>query len=222
MDASTELLIRITPKSNTIQLEYSQKGVRRCKLVSHETLVESIKGSLEREIVTSGLLPPGCIAYQAGSSGRLITTILHPERRADITYGGTDYPDFPLPRLVFKFEHQDGARIMRCWMGAVGEGLLTPKTPMYWYPFSNVSDHYHLCTGGNPLPKCKSLHTLDSLPYYIISMPNNNDHFSKSRNKLKLEMRDLMELLKDKDPDYYYSDILVPNNNTIMDFISAK
>lgn len=222
MNASTEILLRINPMSNTIHTDISEKGVRRCKEISYQTLVESIRGSLERESIASGLLPPGCISFQAGAGGRYITTILHPERYADVSYEGTEYKNFPLTRLVFKFEHQEGARIMRSWMGVVGTGQLTPKTSMYHYPFSNVSGNYHLCTGSNPLPKCKNLHTLGSLPYYIISMPNNNDHFTSSRNKPKLEMRDLMELLRDKDPDYYYSDILIPDKKTVMDFINAN
>ncbi len=31
----------------------------------------------------------------------------------------------------------------------------------------------------------------------------------------------LMEHLKDKDPAYYYSDILIPNGKTLRDFINA-
>lgn len=222
MDASAELLLRINPMTNTIQAEICQKGIRRCKQVSYDTLVESIKGSLEKEVVSSGLLPVGCISFSAGAKGLHTTAILHPERRADISYGGTEYKDFPLPRLVFKFEHQQGMRVRRCWMGVVGEGMLTPETPMYRYPFSNVSSGYSLCTGSNVLPVCKSLHTLGSLPYYILSMPNNNDHFSPSHNKPKLEMRDLLEVLKDKDPDFYYTDILIPDKNTLNDFINAQ
>lgn len=222
MHTATEFSLHFNPSLGTIRLDTQKDGVHASKNISYEVMLECVKGSIERDAIKSGLLPPGCISFQAGAGGRYVTTILHPERRADVVYEGTEYKDFPLPRLVFKFEHQEGARIMRSWMGVVGTGQLTPKTPMYHYPFSNVSGNYHLCTGSNPLPKCKSLHTLGSLPYYIISMPNNNDHFTSSRNKPKLEMRDLMELLRDKDPDYYYSDILIPEKKTIMDFINAN
>ena len=222
MQPNTEFSLHIHPMSNTIRMETSQNGVRSCKQISYESMLESIKGSLEKEAVSSGLLPEGCISFLAGTKGRFVTSILHPERYADVMYGATEYKVFPLPRLVFKFEHQDGLRIQRCWMGVVGEGRLTPTTPMYHYPFSNVSDNYHLCTGNNVLPVCKSLHTLGSLPYYILSMPNNNDHFRSSRNKQGLEMRDLLEHIKDKDPSYYYTDILIPNSQTLTDFINAE
>jgi len=35
-----------------------------------------------------------------------------------------------------------------------------------------------------------------------------------------LEMRELLEFLKDKPPEYYYSDILIPSNMTLGDFIT--
>ena len=53
-------------------------------------------------------------------------------------------------------------------------------------------------------------------------MPNNNDHFNKRHNKPQLEMRDLLELLKDKNPNFYYSDILIPDSRTLMDFINEN
>lgn len=222
MDAQTEFALHIRPGAASIRLDTNQNGMHTSKNISYDALLDSFRGSIERETIQSGLLPCGCISFEEVSKGLHRTAILHPERYADISYGGTEYKNFPLPRLVFKFEHQDGARIMRSWMGVVGEGHITPKTPMYWYPFSNVSSNYHLCTGSNPLPVCKSLHTLGSLPYYILSMPNNNDRFSKERNKPKLEMRDLLELLKDKDSAYYYSDILIQDKHTIIDFINAE
>jgi len=51
-------------------------------------------------------------------------------------------------------------------------------------------------------------------------MGNNNDHFSPSNNKPGLEMRDLMELLKDKQQSYYYEHILLPSGKTFGDFIA--
>jgi hypothetical protein len=90
---------------------------------------------------------------------------------------------------------------------------------MYAYPFSNVNG-FRLCTGNNVLPKCKSLHTLGSLPHHILSMPNNNDHFRSENNKQGLEMRDLLELLKDKDPAFYYTHILKQSGYILNDFLN--
>ena len=60
---------------------------------------------------------------------------------------------------------------------------------------------------------------MSSLPYLILEMPNNDDHFTSRSNQLKLEHRDLLEHLKDKDPDYYYEKVLIPSGRTLKDFI---
>lgn len=220
MDHNTEVVLRINPLTDVIKLETVENGIHACKQISYDTMIDSIRGSLQQDVVHSGLLPTGCISYQEGTQGVYFISILHGERYADVDYMGTIYPHFPLPRLVFKFEHLKGHRIRQCWMGAVGEGMLTPDSPMYVYPFSNVNG-FRLCTGNNVLPKCEQLYTLGSVPYYILGMPNNNDYFHLENNKAGLQQRDLMELLKDKDPDYYYSNILLPKRETLVDFIKT-
>lgn len=218
MNAEQELILHIDPGSATIKVESrSPEGSIITKRIGYHALVECIKGSLQREMVQSGLLPTGCISFDAVNDGWRYVAIEHPARYADITYGNTVYPHFPLPRLVFRFGLHMGLRVQNCQMGVVAEGRLTPDTPMFHYPFSNVSG-FHLCTGGNILPECKSLHTLSSLPYLILEMPN-NDHFMVSHNQLGLEHRDLLEYLKDKAPDYYYEKVLIPSGRTLKDFI---
>ena len=218
MDAEQELILHIDPGSATIKVESrSTEGSIITKRIGYHALVECIKGSLQREMVQSGLLPTGCISYDAGSSGYRSVSIEHLDRYADITYGNTVYPHFPLPRLVFRFGLHMGLRVQSCQMGVVAEGRLTPDTPMFHYPFSNVSG-FHLCTGGNVLPECKSLYTLSSLSYLILEMPNNDDHFTSRNNRLKLEHRDLLEYMKDKSPDHYYEKVLIPSGRTLKEF----
>ena len=55
-----------------------------------------------------------------------------------------------------------------------------------------------------------------------MAMPNNNDRFMAVLNKPELEMRDLLELLKDKQPAFYYSDVLLPSGKALNDFIYGK
>ncbi len=219
MDPEREIVLRINPAFASIRMEsVTPEGTTVTKEIGYDALVECIKDSLKKDLTKSGLLPTGCISFDAGEGGWRSVSIEHPERYADITYGNTLYPNFPLPRLVFRFGLHMGLRVQNCQMGIVAEGRLSPDTPMFRYPFSNVSD-FHLCTGGNILPECKSLHTLSSLPYLILEMPNNDDHFSRMNNQMELGHRELLEHLKDKDPSYYYGNILVPNGRTLKDFI---
>ena len=216
----SEVIIRIRD-DGTVAVEDNRDGVRGFKEISPDSLLECINRSLLRGVVSSGLLPKSCLSFTAHDNGIRNVVILHPEIRADITYYGSPYPDFPLPRLVFGFSITRENRISQCRLGVVGnESNLRPTTPMFVYPFSNVSGT-HLCTGNNVLPKCESLHTLGSVPYYILGMDNNNDHYRPANNKQGLEMRDLLELLKDKSPEYYYSDILIPSRSTLGEFITG-
>lgn len=214
----SETVIRIC-EDGKITVERDLDGLRSFKQIAPDTLIQCINKSLLRGAVHSGLLPKNCISFSAYDDGNREVVLLYPENRADISYFGTEYKNFPLPRLVFGFKLTAEGRISSCKLGVVeNTDNLKPDTKMYHYPLSNVNG-FHLCTGNNALPKCTSLHTLSSLPYYIMSMPNNNDYFRNSYNKLNLEMRDLLELLKNKNPSFYYSDILISSGLTLNDFI---
>ena len=89
---------------------------------------------------------------------------------------------------------------------------------MFVYPFSNVSNDFSLCTGGNVLPAIKSPYSLSNMPDYILSLPDNDDYFNIKNNRLQLNHRELMEHLADKTPEYYYSDVLIPSGKTLTDF----
>jgi len=211
MSTPAELIIRIK-KDGSVSVEGYEDGVM--------SLLKCINQSLLRGGVASGLLPKGCLSYTVHDNGERDVTMLHLEDKADISYVGTEYKDFPLPQLIFGFRISSEGRISQCRLGVIGnESNLKPTTPMFVYPFSNVSDT-HLCIGNNSLPRVQSLHTLGSLTYHILSMDNNNDHFRPSNNKSGLEMRDLLELLKDKQQSYYYENILVPSGKTLGTFIA--
>lgn len=214
----SDTVIRIS-EDGKITVERDLKGVRSFKQIAPDTLIQCIDRSLLRGAVHSGLLPKNCISFSGYDDGSKEAVLIYPENRADISYFGTEYKSFPLPRLVFGFGLTAEGRVSSCKLGVVeNTENLKPDTKMYHYPLSNVNG-FHLCTGNNVLPKCTSLHTLSSLPYYIMSMPNNNDYFKASNNKPNLEMRDLLELLKDKNSSFYYSDILIPNGAVLNDFI---
>ena len=146
--------------------------------------------------------------------------VAYPRLRADLSLYKTPYPDFPIPRLVFGFSvgAADGA-VSACRIGVIADETPTPDTIMYRYPFSNVDSSGSLCIGANTLPKYKELRKAAGLPALLISIPNNFDRFDPSDNQLGLDYRDLMQHLKDKEPAYYYTDILIPNGQTLAHFI---
>ena len=215
-----ETIIRISSDGN-ITVENDVGGIKSFKQIAPDTLVECINQSILRGSVSSGLLPKNCVSFTAHDSGERDAVLIHSESKADISYFGTEYKDFPLPKLVFGFHLSREGRVSSCRLGVIDNNdMIKPETKMYYYPLSNVNG-FHLCTGNNTFPQCKSLHTLASLPYYIMTMPNNSDHFKPSLNKSGLEMRDLLELLKDKEQNYYYENVLIPNGAVLNDFIRS-
>jgi len=219
MITQDEMVICIKPDGSVFVEEYKD-GIKSFKAITPNSLIDCINKSLLRGGVASGILPKGCLSYNESDNGSRTITLLHEPDKADISYMGTQYKNFPLPRLVFGFTVSEEGRVSNCRLGVVdNSSVLSPATQMFTYPFSNVSNT-QLCVGNNRFPQVKSLHTLGSLIYFILSMDNNNDHFNPVNNKQRLEMRDLMELLKDKQQNYYYEHILLPSGKTLGDFIA--
>ena len=189
------------------------------KEIEPDAFFECIKSSLKHSMINSGLLPTECFHFSMDETGMRFVAMEFPSFAADISYEKTIYPAFPLPKLVFTFGVSKDGTIIHRRIGVTENKKITLDSKMYVYPFSNVTE-FSICIGSNPLPKIKSLTQLAGIPHYIVGMPNNDDHFSSNKTKLKLDSRALYEHLKDKDTNYYYSDVLVKMGKTIKDFIN--
>ena len=197
--------------SAEIFVEERKNGIKSCKCISLSDLLVCIKSSI-REIkpVYRAVLPKNALFYSCcPETGSFSAAMEYPYNKADITYMNTEYRDFPLPKLVFGF---------KVYLGITGNGILRESSLMYTYPFSNVSNDFILCTGGNSLPEIKSPYSLSNMPDYILSLPDNDDYYNIRHNRLELGHRELMEHLADKSPEHYYSDILIPSGKTLSDF----
>ena len=204
----------------SVLLEIKEKGTVRTKMISVDALMDCLKGSVSGFTFSTGILPENFVSVtvNTGKKQRYIVVEFQ-EERADITYMKTEFKNFPLPRLLFGFRIEDNGRISLVNLGVPAPGKLKPDTPMYHYPFSNVRQ-FAMCTGSNTLPHIKNLQQVQNLPYYIMSFPDNDDHYSDRHNKPGLCHRELMEHLQDKDRQYYYDHILVPMEGiTLKDFL---
>ena len=220
--SKNELRIRIIPEDGQVLIETHTDGIVKCKEIQEDALLDCIKNSMRHNYVSSGLLPPNCLHSEIDSVGNKSYCLWYPRLYADISYHETAYPSFPLPRLVFAFHVDTEGKIGECRMGVVADEKPTMETVMYRYPFSNVSGtRGAICIGANSLPKYKTPHTLANLPALLLSIPNGDHSFNALNNKLGLQYRDLLEHLKGKDPSYYYSDVLIPNEKTLKDFIGG-
>ena len=220
MNNENELVIRIDPERRRIQVESADKGVVSHKEITQDTFVDCIRSSIHREAADSGFLPRNCFHVSIQTDGTRDYCLWHPELREDISYFGTQYENFPLPRLVFGFQVSKEGKVFHCRLGVVKDEPLKETTPMFVYPFSNVSG-FSLCTGNNALPVYKRPHTLATLPGFLLRLPNNNDSFNAKNNKPRMAYRELLEYLKNKDSSFYYSDVLIPNGKTVSDFMNG-
>ncbi len=203
-----------------ITVEERTNGVKKVKNISLDDLLVCIRSSLnEIKPVYRAILPKYALFYSCSpETGDFSVVTEYPYHKADITYMETVYSDFPLPRLVFGFKVSGDGKISKVYLGVTQNGILRENTPMYHYPFSNVGTEFTLCTGRNALPEIKTPYSLSNMPDYILSLPDNDDYFNIRNNRLELNHRELMELLADKTPEYYYSDILIPSGKTLKDF----
>lgn len=221
-DYSNDICLRISPNSGKIIVEELKRdGAISFKEISPIDLYFMLKESYRsNEVVDSGLLPEHCLSVSIGKAEKTFV-LWNPELRADMTYGETEYLNFPIPRLVFGIRVLDTGRVAGCTLGVVADEKPSPNSVMYRYPFSNVYEDSRVCTGNNVLPRYKKQPALVNFPRYLLGIPDNDDMYSAERNKLRLGHKELMEHLKDKDPAYYYTDILIPNGKTLADFIGG-
>lgn len=222
-DCSRDMVIQVSPGRNSLTVEEQKPGgIVAYKKISPLDFYFAINGSyLNDEMLSSGFLPDNCLHISMDRKEKIFT-IWNPELRADVMYQDIEYLNFPIPRLVFGIRMLDSGKVAECSMGVVADEKPTPETPMFYYPFSNVHPNNKVCTGNNVLPRYKKQTQLRNFPRFLLGLPDNDDMYDSEKNKLHLSHGKLMEHLKDKEPAYYYSDILVPNGKTLQDFINRR
>lgn len=222
-DLSCDVILRISPKRNVLIVEEQKPGgaVAFKEILPMELYFALNSSYTCKDYLSSGFLPENCLHVSMNGSERHFI-LWNPELRADIAYRDTEYLNFPIPRLVFGVRMLEGGKVAECSIGVVADEKPSPETPMYHYPFSNVYEDGRVCSGNNIIPRYKKQTALRNFPRYLLGLPDNDDMYSPKNNKLGLGHRKLLEHLKDKDPAYYYSDILIPDGTTLGDFINGR
>lgn len=214
-----EAVLYLDPMKTVVKTELIREdGTRLVKHIPGDALANELQANIQVAPMRSGLLPPGCIALTAFQDGWDITLDCGFERCA-VWYHKTEYPDFPLPRILLRCRVK-GDWISSFALGIADTGSITPDTRMYRCPFPNVNG-FHLCTGGNQFTGYDTLWKLRSLPCRVITLPFGDDYYTPGCTKLNLSARDLFEHLKDKAAAYYYSNVLIPMGKTVTDFIGG-
>lgn len=223
MNSASDTILRISPGRAEVFVEQEENGVISRKSIAPDSLVQCLMSSrYDDEAHATGFLPGGCIAATM-TPKHTWYFIRYPELYADISYFDTEYPHFPIPRLVFGFQYlAREKKVVKSYLCVVKDERLTPDTPLFIYPFSNIHADNSICLGNNALPVYKDPARLHTLAAYILRFPNNNDMYSSGNNKLNLEYRDLLEQMKGKEPSVYYSHVLKEKHQTLKDFMNIS
>ena len=218
-----EITIRIRPMDGSIIVEERKNNIVAVKAIAPDSLMECLeKGIKESKEIKSGFLPENCISYKVSDRNKVVALWI-PPGYVDFTYHKTLYERFPMPAMAFSFCLNASGKTTSHRMAVIGYSAPKPDTQVYAYPFSNVYATSEICIGAaNSLPVHKNIRSLGTLPYHILRLPNNDHMFSQNNNKMRLMYRDLLEHLKDKEPEYYYEHILIPAGAVLQDFIDEK
>lgn len=224
MEQAFDTVIRIASERAEVVVEQTKKGgIIARKNISPEALGACFMTSrYDDEIHHTGILPEDCIAM-AMTAKHHFYYIRYPELHADMTYFGTEYPHFSIPRLVFGFKYMPKeGKVAESRVCVVQDERLSGDTKLYTFPFSNVNSVGNICIGNNALPVYKDPARLSGLPGYILRIPNNNDRYSTASNRLHWDYRELLEQMKGKPASCYYTDVLLEDGRTLQNFMSWR
>lgn len=214
-----EAVLHLDPLRSVVKTELIRKdGTHEVKHIPGDALAEELKAHTRVAPIKTGLLPPGVAALTAYPDGWDVTLETVTDR-CTVWYHKTMYPDFPLPHLLLQCKAKSGV-LSGFRMAVTDIEPLTPDSRLYRFPFPNVSG-FSLCVGTNQFTGYDTLWKLRGLMHRVLSLPFGDDYYQPDCTRLGLSARDLFEHLKDKEPSYYYSGVLIPNGKTLTDFIGG-
>ena len=101
-DYSRDVILRLSPTRNTIIVEEQKPGgIAAYREIDPLELYYVINQSYaSNDYLDSGFLPEHCLHLSMSATEKYFV-LWNPELRADVIYGDKEYPNFPIPRMVF-------------------------------------------------------------------------------------------------------------------------
>lgn len=158
-DYSRDVILRLSPTRNTIIVEEQKPGgIAAYREIDPLELYYVINQSYaSNDYLDSGFLPGHCLHLSMSATEKCFV-LWNPELRSDVIYGDREYPNFPIPRMVFGVRVLENGKVAECSMGVVADEAPTMDTPMFFYlELAHESKVY-------PLPQSPSPQTQERQP----------------------------------------------------------
>lgn len=205
----SETLIRLS-QDNLVEIEsIDDDNTKIIKHITFDELVDLLKSSRASEekskSFSTQVLPYNemsgihTIASKIYEDGSQIVFLYRKPQKTCIRYYDTNFNNTGVPGLIFGIKYTMH-RIRAVYIVAVDDSVITNTTPIYYYPFSNVSAFdQRVCFGRNNIfdIEYKEPALLHSIPSMFLAMPNNDDSYGN--NLSSLAHRKLLEELDNID-----------------------
>lgn len=121
-DYSRDVILRLSPTRNTIIVEEQKPGgIAAYREIDPLELYYVINQSYaSNDYLDSGFLPEHCLHLSMSATEKYFV-LWNPELRADVIYGDKEYPNFPIPRMVFGVRVLENGKVAECSMGVVAD-----------------------------------------------------------------------------------------------------
>lgn len=191
-----------------VKITHKADNGKQVRYIEFNEYVKALSSAVKQtdygdvEVKDSPILPQfkdvSTIMHRELSTGSQYLVLVREPKPFDITYFESKFNKVGIPKLIFGVKIYSNI-IQEVYVVAVKDKIITEKTKIFHYPFSNVSgSNGHICFGGNRISNInvKSLTGLHSVPRMFLAMPNNNDSYG--HNKSGLQYRPLLEALEGK------------------------
>lgn len=183
-----------------------EDGIVSSKVLTQEQFANTLaQGTIKRKeekLFFLGKMPYGYVDAKIGGEGTYDVLVLYPKKRYGVRYYKDTYR-VPYPNVLYKFTVKRGVVQSKYCFAIKDSDLkkgLSSKTPLYAFPFGNVSSGSgSMCFGIIKMPNMLKMAYVDNLVSLFLSGDVNDDLYSPSSNSTKnCKQFELFKFLENK------------------------
>lgn len=164
-----------------------EDGKVQTKVLTQEQFANTLRAGTiqkkEKKLFSLGKLPYGYIDAKIASDGTYDICVLYPKRKYGIRYYKDTYR-IPYPNVLYIFSVKNSIVQSKLCFAVKDADIrkgISDKTPLYSFPFGNVSaGSGSMCFGNIPMPKIPKMEGIDKLVQLFLNGDVNDDLYSPS------------------------------------------